>query len=58
MRINRSVLGADIEDVPVWTSSFSVPRPSAATTTITYVYPTSGRLPENHLKFYVHFRRP
>ena len=30
----------------------------AATTTITYVYPTSGQLPENHLKFYVHFSAP
>ncbi len=32
--------------------------PSVATTTVEQVYPTSERLPENQLKFYLHFSAP
>jgi hypothetical protein len=40
-------------------AEFSVPRPQrAAPTTVTVVYPTRTVLPENQLKFYVHFSAP
>jgi hypothetical protein len=58
VRVDRAILNEDVDGMPVWTSTFSVPRPPAATTTITYVYPTSDQLPENHLKFYIHFSAP
>jgi hypothetical protein len=34
------------------------PRPAAAATAVAQVYPTADRLPENLLKFYVHFSGP
>jgi Bacterial Ig-like domain len=38
---------------------FSIPRPArAAATAITHVYPTRNKLPENLLKFYIHFSAP
>jgi hypothetical protein len=38
---------------------FSVPRPIAqATTVVTHVFPTADTLPENQLKFYLHFSAP
>lgn len=58
VRVDRAILNVDMDGIPVWSSTFSVPRPPAATTTITYVYPTSDQLPENHLKFYIHFSAP
>lgn len=38
---------------------FLLPKPpTVATTVVTQVYPTSDRLPENQLKFYLHFSAP
>jgi hypothetical protein len=38
---------------------FAVPKPSvAATTVLEHVYPTRSELPENQLKFYLHFSTP
>ena len=34
------------------------PRASSPTTVVTHVYPTAGVLPENLLKFYLHFSAP
>jgi hypothetical protein len=40
-------------------ADFTAPaRPAAAATTVTRVYPTADKLPENLLKFYVHFSAP
>jgi hypothetical protein len=39
--------------------TFTVPKPiSAPTTYVTQIYPTSDTLPENLLKFYIHFSEP
>lgn len=52
----RAVLDAGGEPV---VAEFAAPvRPAAAPTTVTQVYPTAKRLPENLLKFYVHFSAP
>lgn len=41
------------------TSALQIPvRPESATTTVTQVYPSADVLPENLLKFYVHFSAP
>lgn len=38
---------------------FSLPRPkAAAATTVTHIFPTRSTLPENQLKFYIHFSAP
>jgi hypothetical protein len=38
---------------------FSIPKPSAkATTVVSQVYPSGDILPENHLRFYLHFSAP
>lgn len=38
---------------------FEIPRtPSVPTTTVVEVYPTAASLPENNLKFYIHFSAP
>jgi hypothetical protein len=34
------------------------PRPEQAATRVTHIYPSSDRLPENQLKFYIHFSAP
>jgi hypothetical protein len=40
-------------------AEFVVPKPSSSSTTIVeHVYPTTNRLPENVLKFYIHFSAP
>jgi len=36
----------------------ALPRVSISTTTVSHVYPTTGVLPENLLKFYLHFSAP
>lgn len=36
----------------------SLPKPAAKAARVTQVYPTTDRLPENQLKFYVHFSAP
>jgi hypothetical protein len=36
----------------------SLPRPPTVPTTVAHVYPSGGRLPENQLKFYLHFSAP
>ncbi len=41
------------------TRQFAIPKRDATPTTfVEHVYPTAGRLPENQLKFYVHFSAP
>ena len=38
---------------------FKIPKPPAARPTfVEHIYPTSDRLPENQLKFYIHFSAP
>ncbi len=39
-------------------AEFRVPRPKSAATVVTHVYPTRDTLPENQLKFYLHFSAP
>jgi hypothetical protein len=39
-------------------AEFTLPKPATAPTAVEQVYPTSDLLPENHLKFYVHFSAP
>lgn len=40
-------------------AEFSIPRPARAeATTVAAVYPTRNTLPENQLKFYIHFSAP
>jgi hypothetical protein len=44
---------------PIVTSTFHLPdRPSAPTTVVANVFPTADVLPENLLKFYIHFSAP
>lgn len=51
--------GADSAVAGKVTSVLQVPvRPEHATTTVTQVYPSADVLPENLLKFYVHFSAP
>jgi hypothetical protein len=38
--------------------AFTIPKPDAAPTVVTQVYPSADRLPENLLRFYVHFSAP
>src|SRR5207245_499798 len=40
-------------------ATFKLPKPAAAATTVVeHVYPTVSHLPENQLKFYLHFSAP
>ena len=43
---------------PLLTLRFSDARPSRPPTVVSQVYPTAERLPENQLKFYLHFSAP
>ena len=44
---------------PTGTSAtFELPKRPTAATFVEHVYPTAGRLPENQLKFYIHFSAP
>ncbi len=43
---------------PEITSSFLVPKPSRAATVVTRVTPSTDRVPENLLKFYLYFSSP
>ncbi len=48
--------GAPGDDV---TTDFAIPAAAAQSpTNLTHIYPTSDRLPENQLKFYLHFSSP
>jgi hypothetical protein len=48
--------GASAADVR---GEFSIPRPKPTdATTVTHVFPTRSTLPENQLKFYIHFSAP
>ena len=54
----RAVFRASSAEPPL-TEEFEIPaEPPAEPTKITAVYPTSDRLPENQLKFYLHFSGP
>ncbi len=51
-------LHSDAKNQPV-VAVFSIPKVHPTTrTTVQQVYPTAGKLPENQLKFYVHFSAP
>ncbi len=51
--------GAAESDRQVVTQEFSIPKtPSKPTTLVTHVYPSRNTLPENQLKFYLHFSAP
>ncbi len=39
-------------------AAFTIPRPDAPPTAVAQVYPSSDRLPENVLRFYIHFSAP
>jgi hypothetical protein len=39
-------------------SAFSLPKPITEPARLVHIYPTSDRLPENQLKFYLHFSAP
>lgn len=46
-------------DAPMLTSTFQVSaRPASSTTVVREIYPTANELPENLLKFYLHFSAP
>ena len=48
---------ADAQASPV-VARFVIPKPPSAPAVVDAVYPSSGRLPENLLKFYLHFSAP
>jgi hypothetical protein len=39
-------------------ATFDLPRPATVPTVVEHIYPTRDRLPENLLKFYIHFSAP
>ena len=43
---------------PTQTHRFELPRPTTARAKVEQVFPTTHRLPENQLKFYLHFTGP
>jgi hypothetical protein len=45
-------------DAKAVVAAFTIPKPEAAATVVEQVYPTRDRLPENLLKFYLHFSAP
>ena len=54
-----AIPGAANADATPIVKRFSLPKPRAsATTTVTHVYPSGDKLPENLLKFYLHFSAP
>jgi hypothetical protein len=49
----------EVQQSPVVSATFSLPKePRAATTRVAAVYPSGDTLPENLLKFYLHFSAP
>ena len=59
--VDPRVIGGEepTPSIPIQTSRFTFPRVSAsAPSRIEHVYPTRSILPENQLKFYVHFTEP
>jgi len=51
--------GSSSSGAPLITAPYVLPRPaSTSTTTVRRVYPTASVLPENLLKFYLHFSAP
>ncbi len=58
VRVDRSALASNGSAGHVEILPFSTPRPATPVTKITNVYPTTDQLPENHLKFYLHFSAP
>jgi hypothetical protein len=50
---------ADVQKLPVVIARFTLPKePVSATTRVAAVYPSGDTLPENLLKFYLHFSAP
>jgi hypothetical protein len=39
-------------------AEFLLPRPKSAPAVVEHIYPSRNRLPENHLRFYLHFSTP
>ena len=57
-RLDQLPGGSNSSREPI-TSTFQLPlRNSASTTVVTHIYPSAEILPENLLKFYVHFSAP
>jgi hypothetical protein len=49
----------DVQQLPAVSATFALPAdPAAATTRVVAVYPSGDELPENLLKFYLHFSAP
>lgn len=63
-RFNIALLYSDLKvqprrSQPFVETTFTLPKPDAvATTVVTQVYPSSHELPQNQLKFYIHFSAP
>jgi hypothetical protein len=53
----RAVVRAAGDKLPV-EQTFLLPKPEAAPTVVEHVYPSRDALPENQLRFYVHFSAP
>jgi len=51
----RAVVDADSESVE---AEFVLPKSGSVATSLTHVYPSTGDVPENLLKFYLHFSAP
>lgn len=49
---------AELAKDAVITGTFVLPKPDFPATCVTAIYPTADRLPENQLKFYLHFSAP
>lgn len=52
------VVRLDVSDKPIVTTVSLPARDIVPTTVVTEIYPTSETLPENQLKFYIHFSAP
>jgi hypothetical protein len=54
---DRSKLAGGASDDAI-TAAFAIEKPAARPTVVDTIYPTAGVLPENQLKFYLHFSAP
>jgi len=55
----RRLPGKPTNPQAVYVEGFMLPKPeAAATTAVSTIYPSRNRLPENQLKFYIHFSAP
>ncbi len=57
--LHRAKLPGAAPSIADVTGEFEIPkRPAQAPTVVEHIYPTAERLPENQLKFYLHFSAP